>query len=284
MSTVDFKTPKNNTEIYHGFQAQLKPAPIGKRLLANCVDYGILSIFSYVYIAGGVLLGLVIFGGLFKVASFTSAGSGAAGTITLVFLYLYLIIFILGFFAAYHGYFVYFEYKKGQTPGKKIFGLSVVTDDGSPREKSKMIIRELFRYIDTLIIPAIICISVTDKKQRIGDLMAGTFVAHSTSQESEFDHLYVKQADYNYIKELVEPSSHVDPVFRDEILLLASQRFLSNFLDIHMQDPYLQNIESRVREHFNGPNHERLDGRSALLFFAEYCYQIDIELKKEQKG
>lgn len=52
-----------------------------------------------------------------------------------------------------HGYFVYLEYKKnGQTPGKRLFGLRVVTLDGSPLSLGKCLTREAIRYVDMLFV------------------------------------------------------------------------------------------------------------------------------------
>ncbi len=275
MSTALHQTPENQGEIYHGFQANLKPAPLVKRFLASCVDYGILGALFYVLVIAAIAVGV------FVLAALSGIKESLIGQILMITA---IALLVVGLLSVYHIYFIYFEYKKGRTPGKKLFGLSVVTVDGSPRTKSKMVIRELFRYVDTLVFPAVICIAMTDRKQRVGDLMAGTFVAYSQTQEAGSNFIYIKQADYNYIFELVQPKPVIDSKFMDDFLLYASQRFLRGISEFDMKDPYMLSLEQQVREYFENDNHKRLDGRSALLFFAEHCYQLDLKKRLEEKG
>ncbi len=276
MGTALHQTSESQEQIYQGFQTNLKPAPVLKRLLASCVDYGILGAASYIFIIVGGLF-VAFFAGLIGA---TMQGS-TVGSILFVIV---IAVLLLAFLSLYHAYFIYFEYKKGRTPGKKLFGLSVVTDDGSPRTKSKMIIRELFRYVDTLIFPMVICMALTERRQRIGDLMAGTFVAYSKTQEAGSNFMYIKQADYNYINELVQPRTNIDQKFLDDFLQLASQRFLKGISEFDMKDSRLLAYEQQVRQYFENESHQRLDGRSALLFFAEHCYQLDLKKRLEEKG
>ncbi len=275
MSTALQETTENQGEIYHGFQANLKPAPLVKRFLASCVDYGILGALFYVLVIAAIAIGVFI------MAALSGIKDSLIGQILMISA---IAVLVVGLLSVYHIYFIYFEYKKGRTPGKKLFGLSVMTIDGSPRTKSKMIIRELFRYVDTLVFPAVICIAMTDRKQRVGDLMAGTFVAYSQTQEAGSNFIYIKQADYNYISELVQPKPVIDSKFMDDFLLYASQRFLKGISEFDMNDPYMLSLEQQVREYFDSENHQRLDGRSALLFFAEHCYQLDLKKRLEEKG
>ncbi len=275
MGTALNQDKSKQGEIYQGFQANLKPAPYGKRFLAFCVDYGILGAAMYLYII------LAVF--VFAFAGISLGSLKGSGAISIVYITL-LVLLILGGLAMYHAYFIYFEYKKGRTPGKKLFGLSVVTDDGSPRTLSKIIIRELFRYVDNLMVPALICMAVTDRQQRIGDLMAGVFVAHSKTQESGSNFLYIKQEDFNYLYELVQPSPQIDPKFMDDFMQFASQKFLKGISDFDMKDSHMMALEQEVRLYFQNESHKRLDGRSALLFFAEHCYQLDLKKRLEEKG
>jgi len=65
----------------------------------------------------------------------------------------------------------------GQTPGKYLVGLRVLTDNGQPINGLQATLRNLLRAAD-LIIPLVglLVISLNRKYQRLGDLVAGTMV------------------------------------------------------------------------------------------------------------
>ena len=76
-------------------------------------------------------------------------------------------------------YFIVMEALKGATVGKMAMGLKVVKKDGSAISWQESVIRNLLRIVDALpafYIVGIICIAVTDLKQRVGDMAAGTLV------------------------------------------------------------------------------------------------------------
>ena len=77
-------------------------------------------------------------------------------------------------------YFIVMEALKGATVGKMAMKLQVVkAADGSAISWMESIIRNVLRIIDALpflYIIGIILIAVTAKKQRVGDLAAGTIV------------------------------------------------------------------------------------------------------------
>jgi len=65
----------------------------------------------------------------------------------------------------------------GQSIGKKILKIKVVSLDGAQASLGQYFIRWLFRIVDfplTSWLGGLICIAVTDHKQRIGDIVAGT--------------------------------------------------------------------------------------------------------------
>jgi uncharacterized RDD family membrane protein YckC len=77
-------------------------------------------------------------------------------------------------------YFIVMEALKGATVGKMAMGLRVVkAADGSAISWMESIIRNILRIVDALpflYIIGMILIAVTAKKQRVGDLAAGTIV------------------------------------------------------------------------------------------------------------
>lgn len=81
---------------------------------------------------------------------------------------------LLGF-----AYFALMEGKYGATLGKMAVGLRVVKKDGSPCDYSAAIVRTVFRLIDAFPVAYLtgaIFIWISDNNQRVGDLVAGTFV------------------------------------------------------------------------------------------------------------
>ncbi len=77
-------------------------------------------------------------------------------------------------------YFTYFEGSYGQTLGKKLLGLVVVTEDGGDCELGDAVVRNLLRFVDALpfayLVGAVV-IFISDEDQRLGDLAADTVVA-----------------------------------------------------------------------------------------------------------
>ena len=70
-------------------------------------------------------------------------------------------------------YFTYFEAKYGQTIGKMLMDIVVVSEDDGSISYKEATVRTLLRPFDTL---GLVAIYVTDRKQRIGDLAADTVV------------------------------------------------------------------------------------------------------------
>jgi uncharacterized RDD family membrane protein YckC len=66
---------------------------------------------------------------------------------------------------------------RGQTPGKRIAGVRVVTAEGEMAAPGALLMRNLFRLIDALplfYIVGLVCCLVTRQRVRIGDMAAGT--------------------------------------------------------------------------------------------------------------
>ena len=70
-------------------------------------------------------------------------------------------------------YFIYFEAEYGQTIGKMLMDIVVVSEDDGSISYKEATVRTLLRPFDTF---GLVAIYVTDRKQRIGDLAADTVV------------------------------------------------------------------------------------------------------------
>ncbi len=74
-----------------------------------------------------------------------------------------------------------FEGITGTTPGKKLLGLKVVQDDGTPLTFSSAIIRNFLRAVDFLpmfYVTGLVAMNSNKRFQRLGDLAGGTLVIY----------------------------------------------------------------------------------------------------------
>lgn len=79
-------------------------------------------------------------------------------------------------------YFITFEWRfRGQTPGKRLFRLRVIDKDGFQLKPEQIVLRNLFRTIDTLplfyLLGGLVCM-FSKKYQRTGDMIAATVVIY----------------------------------------------------------------------------------------------------------
>lgn len=76
------------------------------------------------------------------------------------------------------GYYIIPEGLWGQTPGKAVFGVIVVSSDGSPIDMRAAVIRNVLRLIDGFgnYVVGLVVMLLTDRRQRIGDIAAQTVV------------------------------------------------------------------------------------------------------------
>lgn len=101
----------------------------------------------------------------------------------------------------------------GQTPGKRMRKIKVVKEDGGPAGVGDYLIRWVFRLIDINLFSAVVgilAIVLSQKKQRIGDMLAKTVVIKVPDRVSLKDTLYEKINDtyvpkYEAVKKL-DPS------------------------------------------------------------------------------
>lgn len=85
------------------------------------------------------------------------------------------------------GYSIFFEGRSGQTPGKRVMGITVISADGQPCSYAAAAIRNVLRVVDALFmyLVGIAAIVVTSNNQRIGDLAAGTIVIQGSNTQPQ---------------------------------------------------------------------------------------------------
>lgn len=137
-------------------------AGIGSRFLAAFLD--------------GVLL-LLLFAGLSLLAASVGQLLPVSGTTGAVLAGVFVVLLFL---VVPFAYYVLFEtFWNGQTLGKRLVGIRVLRDDGSPIDFVAAAARNLIRTID-LLPPAlaadVLVMLLSRKGQRLGDLVAGTVV------------------------------------------------------------------------------------------------------------
>ncbi|OCX50761.1 hypothetical protein BEL04_18685 [Mucilaginibacter sp. PPCGB 2223] len=144
MQTVQIKTAQN-------IDIDYEVADLGERVLGRLADIGI-------------FVGLALV--LLFLASLTSWNE--------VFGILLIIVYLVAF--------VFYDllcelFFNGQSIGKRVMKIKVISIDGSRPSFGQYLIRWLFRIVDFSIgsgICALIAVAVSQKKQRIGDMVAGT--------------------------------------------------------------------------------------------------------------
>lgn len=150
---------------FTGFDTE-HPAPrlgtetdvLGRRTLAACLDLVAALLVTF---AGGIAFGVV--------AGIT-LGDPAID-----------VGLVVGFVVAPFCYYLVPEAAFGRTLGKRLLGLVVVADDGSPVSRRATLVRNLLRPLD--FVPfyflGFVVALATDRAQRIGDLVADTLVVRA---------------------------------------------------------------------------------------------------------
>lgn len=147
-------------------------AGIGTRLIARIIDV-IAQMALLMMLSPLLAVFQVIFGAI---------DEGAGVVIGVVFA-------VIGLFLLLFGYSAIFETYGGQTLGKKMLHLRVVTLEGAPIRFGQAAIRSMMQVPDLYFPPggavALISVLATPRGQRLGDLAAGTFVVREVSPLSQ---------------------------------------------------------------------------------------------------
>ena len=152
-------------------------AGLGSRFMAMAIDTliqgAVVGALAAVFGLGAAIFA-ISFRDLFGRDGFLILSAGAA-------------IAILQIFLLTWGYFLIFELIwNGQTPGKRIAGIRVLTTRGEPVTLVHALVRNLLRLVDMLptsYMVGAICILLTRRGQRLGDLAAGTVVVRERHAE-----------------------------------------------------------------------------------------------------
>lgn len=138
-------------------------ADAGSRLAAGLVDLSVMTMLVFV---------LFLFVGIVGAADPTGASGFFFGLVIGG-----LVLILLGYGVLFH------RFAHGKTPGKMLLGLQVVSSDGYPPSFLALLLRGLLWPIDVLPLFALplglVAIVFSPRRQRLGDLVAGTVVVHA---------------------------------------------------------------------------------------------------------
>ena len=139
---------------------------VGARIGAQIVDQILTAvIFAVMFFAIAILGGAI--------------GGNAGAVISTI-------IFLIGSATLIFYWFLLEGFWDGYTIGKKLFGIKVVEEDGSPCSLSSSVVRNLLYIIDSLFyfLIGFIAMSATEKRQRIGDRLGNTVVVSETPKDN----------------------------------------------------------------------------------------------------
>lgn len=87
----------------------------------------------------------------------------------------------VGAFLGLFGYFIVLEGLFGQTLGKRLFGIVVVSSDGSPITFGQSLVRNLLRIVDGILnyAVALVVMLTNQDRKRVGDFAANTVVVRA---------------------------------------------------------------------------------------------------------
>ncbi|HEV7844503.1 MAG TPA: RDD family protein, partial [Pyrinomonadaceae bacterium] len=157
-------------------------ASIGNRFLACAIDHG-LQLF---------LMGLMVLAFYF-IADFVDLFSAVRDAPKWVYAIMVLVLFLI-----WTSYFIFFEWLwNGQTPGKRWLKLRVIREDGRPITFWEAMVRNLLRFFDIMPIPfysiGLICVFISNRDQRVGDMVAGSVVVREREAEAPtFDQVFAQ--------------------------------------------------------------------------------------------
>lgn len=149
-------------------------AGLGERIVASLIDFGIFILIAILCAIAGVSLNAM----------------DAFG-----------VVFIVVYAALYVFYDLACEvFMNGQSVGKKVMKIKVMSLDGAQPRFGQYLLRWLFRIIDFGIsggAVALVVAAISDKVQRIGDLVAGTILI-KTELRTKIEHVAFRPAFDDY--------------------------------------------------------------------------------------
>lgn len=158
-------------------------------------------------------------------------------------------IFGLFFLPAFFYHLICEIFFNGQSVGKKQLNIKVVRLDGTPATIGGYILRWILRPIDISLFSgavAIVCIVVSSKNQRLGDMAGGTTVVKIEARKPVTSHQVISnlQKDENYVVSFPEVRK-----LTDEQIRLVEEAIRANKL--HANSQPAQELTIKIKSHLN---------------------------------
>ncbi|SKC47163.1 RDD family protein [Maledivibacter halophilus] len=152
MNKIKITTPEN-------IEIEYKLAGLGSRAAAAVIDF---------FIQGAAILIILITLIAFEINPLDLYEENGGWVIGVAIIIIWIIAY---------GYFIIFEMSmNGMTPGKKLFKLRTIRNNGQPITIKHSIIRNLFRIIIDYYGVGVVLMFFTKEYKRVGDLLASTIV------------------------------------------------------------------------------------------------------------
>ncbi len=182
MNTIKITTTQN-------IELEYDLASLGERILATLIDG--LILFAYLVI--------LVFG---AIALATGRFMGHYTWITFIF---YLPVYVYNLASE--------VFMNGQTIGKKVMKIKVLSINGAKPTIGQYLIRWIFRLVDmslSFYLCGIICIAASERKQRLGDMVAGTAVIKTEPRTHFHQTFYVPTQPVDYVVTYPQVTAMVD--------------------------------------------------------------------------
>ena len=192
-------------------------ASIGNRFLACAVDHTLQIVILTVIIIAFSIIG-----------DFSGLGYQVAEAPKWIKAALIILIFLI-----LSGYFVFFEWLwNGQTPGKRWLKLRVLREDGRPITFWEATVRNLLRTFDMMPAPfysiGLISVFITERDQRVGDMVAGTVVVREREAEAPtFDQVFAAPVSDSALRRSFKPAQFTADL---SVLTEAEMEVVETFL------------------------------------------------------
>lgn len=169
MNTIAIQTAQN-------IEVEYDVASLGDRVVARIIDGLILGAYVMAFVL------------IFFIGGYTGPGNEAV--IGFVFLFAFLPIMFYDL--------VMEQFFNGQSIGKKVMKIKVISLNGAQPTFSQYLLRWLFRLVDFSLsgsLVGLITVAVSENKQRVGDMVAGTTLIKTVPRTTLQHTLYVATED-----------------------------------------------------------------------------------------
>ncbi|RFZ81198.1 RDD family protein [Mucilaginibacter terrenus] len=237
MQTVRITTSQN-------IDIDYELAGLGERIVGSIIDFAIFFVLYFFFIILGISLNMQDFSGLFVII-------------------IYAVLYVFYDLACE-------VFMNGQSIGKKIMKVRVISQDGAQPRLSQYLLRWLLRIIDfglTAGSVALVTAAISTKVQRLGDLVAGTIVI-KTQPRTNMSQIAFVAAEDNYI-----------PLFPETAQLSGEDIDLVNeVINTYIKtdnNVVVYNMAQRIKKHLGiAPPAEMNDLRFLQTIIKDYTHQI----------